>query len=347
MKIAFYVYPTAFQSPGGGEILLLKTKEYLEKEGVKVTLFDPWRDKLSSFDILHTFGSVKDCLPMMREAKRAGIKNVLSTICWYSWRSALGVSDKFSGKLTALAHHAAKAIFPRFPSARRKMMEASDLLLPNSESEARQLVRFFGIPRSKIEIIPNGVDASYATSNPQLFVDKFKLNNFVLCVGRIEPRKNQLGMVRALKGLGIPVVFIGDYVPNYKSYYESCRREADSNMHFLGPLPHDSGLLASAYHACNTFLLASWLETPGLAAMEAALAGAKVVLTDQGATREYFKNFAAYVSPWRSDQIQKETQRVFTNGRTQGLKEHIEKNYLWRNAALKTIAAYEKVMGWS
>lgn len=72
MKVAFYVYPTAFQNPGGGEVQLLKTKEALEKLGVPIKLFDIWNDRLRDFDILHVFGSVKDALPMMEEAKRVG-----------------------------------------------------------------------------------------------------------------------------------------------------------------------------------------------------------------------------------------------------------------------------------
>ena len=129
--MAFYVYPTAFQAPGGGEIQLLKTHEYLEKLGADVTLLDPWKDRLGSFDILHVFGSVKDCLPMMRVAKTQGTKVLLSTICWYSWKAAWGGNGAVREKILALGRHAAKTLFPAFPSERREMMAISDLLLPN------------------------------------------------------------------------------------------------------------------------------------------------------------------------------------------------------------------------
>ena len=77
-KVAFYVYPTAFQSQGGGEVQLMKTKAALEQLGVSVKLFDTWNDKLENFDILHVFGSVKDCLPMMEVAKQK--KNSLNIV---------------------------------------------------------------------------------------------------------------------------------------------------------------------------------------------------------------------------------------------------------------------------
>ncbi|HTL46694.1 MAG TPA: glycosyltransferase, partial [Verrucomicrobiae bacterium] len=240
MKVAFYVYPIAFQSPGGGEILLLKTREYLEKAGLKVRLFDTWNDKLSDYDILHTFGSVKDCLRMMETAHSVGVKNVLTTVCWYSWKSAWGTYPEWNRRLPSAARHLAKTLLPFLPSKRRKMMTLADALIPNSRSEADQLKRFFGVSEEKIRVIPNAVDESFAAALPTAFEKKYGLRDFVLCVGRIEPRKNQLNVVRALKGIGRPVVFIGDPVPAYQDYYEACRREAGAQMHFLGGLPHGS-----------------------------------------------------------------------------------------------------------
>ena len=70
--------------------------------------------------------------------------------------------------------------------------------------------------------------------------------------------------------------------------YDKCVKEAGSNVKFLGDLDHSSDMLRSAYAACDVFVLPGWFETPGLAALEAALAGAKVVATKGGSTKEYF-----------------------------------------------------------
>ncbi|MSR76795.1 MAG: glycosyltransferase [Candidatus Omnitrophica bacterium] len=343
-RIAFYVYPTAFQNPGGGEVQLLKTKEYLEKEGIAVKLFDPWKDRLKDFDILHTFGSVKDCLPMMEAASKAGIKNVLSTICWYSWKSSLFTYPDLQSKALSSLRYAVKVFAPFVSSKRKRMMGISDLLLPNSQSEAAQLKRFFCIPESKIFVVPNAVDESFAQASPNAFEEKYGFKNFILCVGRIEPRKNQLGMVRALKGITQTVLFIGDCVSHYQGYYDQCRKEASSNIHFLGGLPHGSDLLRSAYGACNTFLLASWLETPGLAALEAGLAGAKIVITQEGAAREYFSNDALYVDPKNLKDIKDKTLAAFSQTANPKLKNRLRANYLWKQTALKTIEAYQRAL---
>lgn len=344
MKIAFYVYPTAFQAPGGGEILLLKTLEYIQKKGVDAKLLDIWKDDLRDFDILHTFGSVKDALPMMRVAQQKGIKNVLSSICWYSAKSAWHTYPQFSKKIVSLARHSAKKFFPAFPSERKEMMQIADIILPNSKTEADQLRSFFQVPEEKIRIVYNAVDGAFASADPAEFHQKYPYRDFILLVGRIEPRKNQLNVIRGLNRLSRDVVIIGDYVPHYQDYYDQCRKEAGKHIHFLGRIPHDSSLLKSAYAACRTFVLGTWLETPGLAALEAGLAGANVVITREGATREYFGGLADYVAPENPDQIAAIVEKSLSHEKSGQLRDHILKNFLWPQAAKANIEAYETVL---
>jgi glycosyltransferase involved in cell wall biosynthesis len=243
-----------------------------------------------------------------------------------------------------MGRHAGKVYLPFIPSKRKRMMEISDILMPNSESEAKQLEGFFRVPRSKITIIPNGVDSAFAGAKPGPFIEKYGIRDFVLCVGRIEPRKNQLGMIKALSGTRIPFVIIGDAVKTYPEYYQACRKEAGDNIHFLGGIPHDSELLRSAYAACSAFLLASWLETPGLAALEAALAGAKIVITREGATREYFQEFAAYVDPSNIIDIRQKVLATIEKPQSDALQAHILKNFLWVHTAQKIIRVYRDLL---
>ncbi len=343
MTIYFYVYPSAFQNPGGGEVQLLKTKEALEKRGHEIRLYDPWKDQLKKGDILHVFGSVKYCYGLMRTAKEVGVKVVLSTICWFDLKSALHTYPDLKQRSLNLIRHVAKTLFPWAPSLRRSMMEVSDCLLPNSQAEAEQLIRYFRMRREKIKVVPNGVDLRYQKADPAPFWDRYKIKDFFLCVGRIEPRKNQLALIRAHQGLERPLVVIGEAVSRYREYENTCRREAAKNVHFLGALPMDSELLRSAYAACDTFVLPSWFETPGLAALEAGLAGAKLVITEGGSTEEYFTSHAAYVDPSRISDIRgkmEESGRITKNSR---LQKHIHENFLWEKAGEKVAQCYAEL----
>jgi glycosyltransferase involved in cell wall biosynthesis len=345
MRVAFFAYPSAFQNIGGGEILLIKTKEYLEKEGVYCRLFDVWSDKLEDFDILHIIGSVKDSLGLMHTAKNKGLKIVLDPVFFSTFERSLHEYGGFARKSAACARHMTKVLFPSFPSSRRKMMELADIIVPNSDTELRQLKRLFAIERDRMRVIPNCVDAEFAGADPSLFISKYGIRDFILSVGRIEPRKNQLNLIKALKGSPSPLVIIGDPVSDYVSYYEECKKEGAGKVVFIGRMDHSDPVLKSAYGACKCFVSQGWFETPGLVALEAGLAGANIATTNKGCTEEYFKGFAEYFNPSDISGIKKAVEKAFRKEKAPGLKEHIKNNFLWPIAAKKNVEVYKEVLG--
>ncbi|MGB2599824.1 MAG: glycosyltransferase [Candidatus Omnitrophota bacterium] len=346
MKVLFYSYPSAFQNPGGGEIQLLKTKEHLEKMGVSVRFFDQWQDKFDDFDVLHIFGSVKDCVGLMQTAKNKGIKIALSTIFWSSFERALHEGGSSAKKMELFARHLAKLALPWLPSGRRRTMSLSDVLFPNSNMEKEQLARLFAMPRQKMKVVPNGIDRKFLEARLEAFVEKFGIKDFVLTVGRIEPRKNQLNLIRALKLSGLKLVIVGDAVSEYMSYYDQCRQEADQNVVFIDGIGHESDLLPSAYAACSVFVAPGWFETPGLAALEAAAAGAALAVTRGGCTSEYFGGDVAYFDPSDVQQIRQAVQEAgqIDEARKKSLRDRIKENYLWENVADQTLRGYESML---
>lgn len=343
MKVLFYSYPWAFQKKGGGEIQLIKTREYLEKKGINIKLFDQWSDKLNDYDILHVFGSLKDSLGLINAAKNSGLKICVSSIFWTDiWRfmGELGLKDK----AVSLTHHIVKRAFPRFPSGRRKVFALADIILPNSESEADQIHRYFAIAKEKFFVVPNGVEERFKYANADEFIRKYDIKDFILYAGRIEPRKNQLNFIRAMKGFKGPnIVFVGDHTLEHKEYYDTCLREKDDNMMFLGPIDHDSSLLTSLYGAARIFCLTSWFETPGLAALEAAVAGKNLVLTPYGSTKDYFGDLAFYAYPQRLSDIRDKVERALDKPFDGRLQRRVLDNFLWDKVADRTLEAYNKL----
>lgn len=344
MRIAFFVYPSAFQAPGGGEILLLKTKEALEKRGITVKLFDQWQDKLKSFDILHVFGSVKECLGLMQTARNVGVKVVLSPIFWSTLQRAWHEYGSFYKKSQLVLRHISKVICPVVPSARRRMFVLADALVPNSEAEAEQIARLFWIDRAKMHVVPLAADERFTRADKTEFVNKYGVKDFILSVGRIEPRKNQLNLIRALKGQGLKLIFIGSPVSGNERYYQVCRDESDRNTLFIERIGHDNSLLSSAYVACNVFVLQGWFETPGLAALEAGMAGAKLAVTEVGSTREYFKDYAEYFNPASPASIRAAVDRALRKEKSDELKNYILEHFLWSHSAEANIKVYKKLM---
>lgn len=344
IKVAFFVYPSAFQNVGGGEILLLKTKEYLERLGLYVKLFDIWNDKLEDFDILHIFGAIKDCLGLMQTAKNKNLKIVLTPVFFSTLQRALHEYGTAKRKLNACMHHLAKVVFPNFPSDKRKMLLLADAIISSSKIEKSQLTRLFNIDKARICIIPNCVDKNFEYGNKDTFIAKHQVKDFVLSVGRIEPRKNQLNLIKALKGFPEPLVVIGGPVSDYLDYYNECRRQADKNVLFIDSLNHDDAMLKSAYSACRCFVSQGWFETPGLAALEAAFAGVNVASTNKGCTKEYFKDFVEYFDPSNIRDMRKAIENAFHKEKTPLFKEYIKNHFLWDIAAKKNIDLYSEIL---
>lgn len=339
----FYVYPSAFQNPGGGEILLIKTRQYLEREGIEVRLFDQWRDVFKAGDILHVFGSVKEALGLMETGRSKGVRIVHSPIIWYNWQSSLRIAYSIKERAFCIVRHAVKSFLPAFPSSRKRMIQLADLVLAGSKGEAEQISRYFLIPENKIRVIHYGVEPKFAHADPKLFESKYHLEKFVLMVGRIEPRKNQLQLIRAMKNQPIPLVLIGDPVAHHSSYYQLCQREAGKNIHFLGSFSPDSEELASAFRACQVFVLPTWFETPGLAALEAGMAGANIVITREGSTREYFQNHADYINPEDPLDIRRAVLKAFHRPKNALLSNFIANRYTWPRTAQEHIKVYRSL----
>lgn len=345
MRVAFYSYPSAFQNPGGGEVQLLKTKEALEALGVEVKLFDQWNDRLKDFDVFHVFGSVKDCAGIMQTAGNLGVKVALSTIFWSSFNRALHEGGTFGKRAELFSRHLLKLAFPLLPTGRRKTMSLADVLLPNSESEKKQVMRLFGISPDKIIPVPNGVDERFLSGDPEEFSRSHGMEDFILAVGRIEPRKNQKNLIMAVKGLKQKLVIVGNPVSDYMWYYDECRKEAGDNVVFLGGIDHESTMLTSAYAACSVFAAPGWFETPGLAALEAAGCGAGIAITKHGSTVDYFGDEARYFEPAAPESIRKAVMAALriTKAEKQVLRRRIKERFLWKNVAQETLKAYKSV----
>lgn len=321
MKIFFNTYPVAFQCPGGGEIQLLKSKEALERRGHEVVLFNQWQDDLSTADVVHQFSVQGGTYNLCMYVHNRGIPLVVSPILWLS-----EYIDQYPmgeiGLLTSLA----------------------DVICPNSQAEVERFLSHFDAPKDKYHVTHNGVDTHFFDAvAPELFLSYFGLKKpFVLCVGNIETRKNQLALIEAAKQINIHVVLVGNVRDT--DYFKQINEKFVGKFSYLGFLGHDSELLQSAYSACDAFALPSLLETPGLAALEAAAAGTPLVITSEGCTEEYFGPDAFYVNPkCVQDIADKLSTAVAAPNRHDRLKNHV-RQFTWDRVGEELEEAYLRAL---
>ena len=341
MKVVVAGYQAVSILHGGPSTQIRNTVKYLPRYGTEVAMFDPWTPlRKGDCDIFHLFAANIGTYHLAREIHALGIPLVVSSITY----------SRHSPAFVAIALRAERAFQRLGKGVWFDYTLAADIcgwaarVLPNTEAERELLSRGLGVPQPKINVIPNGVDERFYTADPSPFIRQYGLRDFILNVGHTgHARKNVLALIRALAGIDRPAVIIGRFIAG--PYGDVCREEAARNKHILliDGLDNSSEMLASAYAACDTFVLPSQFETPGIAALEAGLAGAKVVITPHGGTKEYFGGMAQYVDPGSVDSIRAGIRAALEKPRTFELREHIRRNFLWQKVAEKTAEAYRSV----
>jgi len=357
--------------PGGDTVQLLRTKEYLEKLGLQVDVSLELKPNLEKCDIVHLFHLLTDAHETyirFLNARRWGKPVVLSPIYWnMNEFTRIGLKglrrkvyyffpDGILRRILSRIYNLNFMMPKEFQSLKlhldldmsknqNELLNKCDAILPNSKAEIKILSRDFRINNQRrFLVVPNAVDESFKVAKPDFFVSKYGLEDFVLCVGRIEDRKNQLSLIKALKGTGMKLVLVGG--PNKRScmlrYYELCKREADENVLFIDWMEQPE--LASAYAAAKVHVLPSWYETPGLTSLEAGLAGCNVVTTDRGSTKEYFSDYAWYCDPSDLRSIRSAVLESFAARKTSKLRRLILENYTWDKAAERTLEAYSCIL---
>ena len=343
MKINFACYQSVMFVHGGPHVAIVETKAHLRRMGVEVGYFDMWGEKESTLDcdLIQLFGANLGNFHLARDLKNRNVKFAVMPI-FYSRHSAGLIRS------TNAIYRGVRSLVRgvwwdwHFP---RDICYWAEAVMPNTIAEAHLIEKGLCVPKEKIYWIPNGVSDKFLSADPVLFQKKYGIKDFILNVGHIGPdRKNVLSLIRALNRIDHPAVIIGQVVSSREA--ELCLSEAkkNKNLILIDGFDHNSPLLASAYAACKVFALPSKFETPGIAALEAGLAGANIVITPHGGTQEYFKDHAEYVNPYSVQSIRNGIEKALNHQKTDALKKYIQENFLWNRIAEKMLEIYRKIL---
>lgn len=334
MKITFVLRQDGGLYFGGAEVQALETAAALRRLGIEVDVLTPHTQEVG--DLVHAFGPYPSYTSILGYCQKRNVPFVLSTIFYRDYVSRLQMwRDRWRASRRHNPLHAA-----------RSLMRGASALLPNTEAEALQVSELFLSTPAPTYVVPNGAEARFAQGTPELFRRRFGISEpFVLNVARVEKRKNQLRLIEAMKGSGMKLVILGK--ESQDGYSQACREMAgnDPAIVFLPPVAHDDPLLASAYAAAKVFALPSRLETPGIAALEAGIAGARVVVTPVGGAREYFGRDAWYPDARSTHSIRDAVQAAWHATRDdEAVRQRLLNSYTWDAVGRQTLDVYRRVL---
>lgn len=154
---------------------------------------------------------------------------------------------------------------------------------------AGEAMRGFGVPSSKIEIVPNGVDEFFTPGGEE--------EDYVLYAGTLEPRKGIEDLLDAWRALPVPrprLVLCG-------SSGWGTRREEEEGIVRTGYVSREK--LRELYRRALVFVYPSHHEGFGIPPLEAMACGAPVIATRTGAIAEYAAGAALLVDPGARDEL--------------------------------------------
>ena len=343
MRVLLQIRADYRDRPGGDATQATRTAEELRTLGVEADLSGGVAPDLAGYDLVHIFNTqvIGESVRQAMRARSWGLPVVLSPIYWNpgGFRAA---THPDRGKVRETASDRAERALQRLT------LGAARLLLPNSRAEAAQLAATFpGLP-ARVRVMPNAVDARFAAGDSARFCAEhgFQGRSFILCAGRKEALKNQLGLIRACRDLGLPLVLAGQETAGAATYVAECRAlaaDAPAPILFLPNLGAED--LADAYAAARVHAQPSFYETVGLSSLEAALGGCNVVATRNSGAAEYLGDAAWYCDPISPDEIREAIAAAWAAPSRPEPGQLIATRHTWRRSAEETLRGYEEVLG--
>ena len=165
----------------------------------------------------------------------------------------------------------------------------ADVIVAVSNNTARDIEDLFGVPPSRIEVVPHGVSSRFRPMGGEdLASARARLNlpeRFILFVGTVEPRKNLVTLLDAWAMLRDrpDLVIVGAWGWLYEAIQERIRRLGPGIRHIEGLDPAD---LPAVYNLARVLAHPAWYEGFGFPPLEAMACGTPVVVSDRSSLPE-------------------------------------------------------------
>jgi len=353
MRALLVMRPDAYERFGGDTTLVVETARALRALGVEADMVSTLAPDARGYDVAHVFNAMRPevCGPQVEGCRSSGVPVAFSTV-WFDLREFLGRGCYYhdlarnakdpaslerryralrSRSSESFLSYRARTRLARDLAAQARVLRRAHVLLPNSAVEARDCMMKLGVHEVPFEIVPVGasLEAADAWSDRRAGV---------LGVGRLEPRKNQTMTVLSLRDLPIELTIAG---AAHDAYPIETMRRWSSHVRFTGQV--SDGERSRLYGSAHVHVLPSWIETVGLASIEAAAGGAQLVVSDRGPEVEYFGNDVEYADPADPDSLRDAVLRALARpARKPGdaLDRRI-RALSWERSARATLRGYE------
>jgi len=255
-----------------------------------------------------------------------------------------------------------------FPEFHRRLLKffipfsakRADRIISVSEFTKKQIMKYYRVPEEKITVIYEGASDKFLPIRDKELIkpvlEKYGIKKrYILFVGRVEPRKNIVGLLNAfvyIKNKGMKdfcLVIVGnqDKIFQEKELFDQIKElQLDSDVIFTGGVSDED--LPVLYNEAEVLVYPAFAEGFGLPVLEAMACGTPVVTSNTTSLPEVTGDAAILVNPYSSEEIGQALEKILNDDSLRrelalrGLQR--AKKFSWQDAAKKTIEVYKEVL---
>jgi glycosyltransferase involved in cell wall biosynthesis len=236
-------------------------------------------------------------------------------------------------------------------------LHTSDYIISDSESTKKDIIKYFKIPEKKIKVIYLGVSTRFRQlpflELSKLFV-KYGLEQdcqYVLHVGRPEPRKNLITLLKAFKKMLIDSKLNSVRLLKINALSKQEERAViefglQKYVRVLKSVPEDD--LISLYNIADVFVFPSYYEGFGFPPLEAMACGTPVITSNSSSIPEIVSDAGILVDPNDEDGFANAIHEVLKDNTLQNemtLKGLVRARlFNWQKTARETLDIYRIFM---
>lgn len=240
-----------------------------------------------------------------------------------------------------------------------RTVRSATRIVTGSDFSRHSILRAYPeVEPERVVAVPNAAASSFRpTSREQAAASvraSFRVNApFVLSVGDLQPRKNQIGLIQAFASMlrACPefphhLVLAGKETWFTPRVREVARQSGVADrIHFSGFVTDEQ--LLQLYNACDVFVFPSFYEGFGLPVLEAMACGKAVACSSASAVPEVADGAALLFDPYSSDEIARAMVDLIRDAELRARMERLglqrSAHFSWYRTAQQTLEVYYQV----
>jgi glycosyltransferase involved in cell wall biosynthesis len=243
-------------------------------------------------------------------------------------------------------------------TVRRTVRRAAKVLTGCEFSKQSILRAYRDLDEKKVVVVPYAAAPEFRPlpreAAQAAVLDRFSVSGpFILNVGDLQPRKNQIGLIQAFARLvrAYPQIKHKLALAGKDTWFAGRVREAArqsgvaDRIHFFGFVSDDD--LLRLYNACDLFVFPSFYEGFGLPALEAMACGRAVVCSSDSALPEVVDGAAILADPYSVDEIARAMADLLLDSELRIRMERLGLRraalFNWQNTAKRTLEVFHEV----